>query len=260
MEVSSAQVASRRTGSVALHPEEKVRLLSMMDILEPLSREEVEDLSRRVPDVHVERGKVFYTPREKGEVLFMLKKGRVKLYTMSPDGRELVMALVERGSVFGEMSLTAQQLHGAYAEAVEPAIICAMSRAQIEDLVYRKPQVGLKMMGMLSERLALYQHRIEDIGLKEVPARLASLILQFAASEGVVTREGVKIPTRYTHEQLGAMLGAKRETVTRALTVLQESGVVELRRRRILINDPEELERISRTTSSRARSHAHSPT
>jgi len=242
---------------VALQPEEKVRLLSMMDILEPLSRREVEELSRRVPDVHVERGKVFYTPDDNGEMLFMLKKGRVKLYTMSPGGRELVMALVESGSVFGEMSLTAQRMYGAYAEAVEPAVICAMTRAQLEDLVCRKPQVGLKMLGVLSERLALYQHRAEDIGLKEVPARLASLILQLAGSEGVVTREGIKIPNRYTHEQFGAMLGAKRESVTRAFTTLQEAGVVELRRRKVLISDPEELERISRAAPSRTYSQVH---
>ncbi|CAN5768922.1 Crp/Fnr family transcriptional regulator [soil metagenome] len=224
-------------------PEEKVRLLSMMEVLESLSQEELKELSQRVPDTHVEKGRIFYTPEEKSERLFMLKKGRVRLYTVAPDGRELTLAIVDAGQVFGEMALTAQQLRGAYAEAMEPVVVCAMSRNQLEELVRDKPEVGIKLISILSERLSLYESRMEDIGLKEVPARLASLILRLIDSEGVMTRAGVKIPNRYTHEQLAAMIGSKRETVTRALGQLQDLGAVEIRRRKIHITDLGCLER-----------------
>lgn len=217
----------------------------MMDILEPLSREELAELSRRIPDNHVEKGTLLYTPEDPNERLFMLKKGRVRLYTLAPDGRELTLAVVDAGTVFGEMALTAQRLRGAYAEVMEPALICTMRRDQLEDLVCDKPQVGLRMMSILSERLATYESRMEDIGLKEVPARLASLILRLVDTEGVMTRTGIKIPTRYTHEQLAAMVGSKRETVTRALSQLQETGAVELKRRKIHIKDLKCLERIA---------------
>ena len=226
-----------------LLPQEKVRLLSMMEILESLSQEELKELSRRIPDTQVEKGRIFYTPEEQSEKLFMLKQGRVRLYAVAPDGRELTLALVDAGQVFGEMSLTSQRLHGAYAEAMEPVVVCAMSRNQLEELVRDKPEVGIKLISILSERLLLYESRLEDIGLKEVPARLASLILRLIDSEGVVTRAGVKIPNRYTHEQLAAMIGSKRETVTRALGQLQELDAVELKRRKIHIKDQEVLER-----------------
>ncbi len=236
-------MGAAHTKLAMLPQEEKVRLLSMMDILEPLSKEELAELSRRIPDSHVEKGALLYTPKDPNEKLFMLKKGRVRVYTLAPDGRELTLAVIDAGTVFGEMALTAQRLRGAYAETMEPVVICAMRRDQLEDLVRDKPQVGLRMMSLLSERLATYESRMEDIGLKEVPARLASLILRLVDTEGVMTRAGIKIPTRYTHEQLAAMIGSKRETVTRALSQLQETGAVELKRRRIHIKDLECLER-----------------
>jgi CRP/FNR family cyclic AMP-dependent transcriptional regulator len=226
-----------------LPPKEKLRLLSMVDILEPLSREEIKELSYRIPDTHIEQRRIFYTPYERAEALFMLKRGRVRIYRVAPDGREFTLDVVGPGQVFGEMSLTAQRLENAYAEAMEPTVVCIMKREDLERLVMDKPQVGLKVMSVLSERLSRAEDRMEDIALKEVPARLASFILQLVESEGVVTREGYKIPTRYTHRELASVIGSKRETVTKAFTMLQRAGVVELKRRRIHVKDLEALKR-----------------
>ena len=228
-----------------LPPKEKLRLLSMVDILEPLSREEIKELSLRVPDTHIEKGRIFYTPYERAEALFMLKRGRVRIYRVSPDGKEFTLDVVGPGQVFGEMSLTAQRLENAYAEAMEPMVVCVLKREDLERLVMDKPQVGLKMMGVLSERLSRAEDRMEDMALKEVPARLANFILQLVESEGVVTREGYKIPTRYTHRQLATMIGSKRETVTKAFTLLQQAGAVELKRRHIHVRDIEALKKIA---------------
>jgi CRP/FNR family transcriptional regulator len=234
-----------RKASIVLSLEEKLRLLSMVDILAPLSREEIKELSRRVPDTHFQRDQILYTPQEKREVLFMLKKGRVRIYRVSPDGREFTLMVVGAGTVFGEMSLTAQRLENAYAEAMEPVIVCKMRRLDLERLVMDKPQVGLKLMSVLSERLSLAEDRMEDIALKEVPTRLASFILQLIESEGVVTSEGYKVPTRYTHRQVATMIGSKRETVTKAFTLLQQVGAVELKRRRIHVKDVDTLKRVA---------------
>jgi len=228
-----------------LPQEEKLRLLSMVDILEPLSREEIDELSRLIPDTHYQRGQVLYTPQERSEALFMLKRGRVRIYRVGSDGREFTLTVVGPGTVFGEMSLTAQRLENAYAEAMDPTIVCKMKRHDLERLVMDKPQVGLKVMSVLSERLSLAEERMEDIALKEVPARLASFILQLVESEGVMTAEGPKIPTRYTHRQLATMIGSKRETVTKAFTLLQQAGAVELKRRKIHVKDMEALKRVA---------------
>jgi CRP/FNR family transcriptional regulator len=230
---------------MVLPPEEKLRLLSMVDILEPLSQDEIKELSRRIPDTHYQQGQLLYTPKERSEALFMLKKGRVRIYRVSPDGREFTLTVRGPGTVFGEMSLTAQRLENAYAEAMEPVTVCKMRRLDFERLVMDRPQVGLKVMSVLSERLFLAEDRMEDIALKDVPSRLASFILQLVESQGVMTGEGPKIPTRYTHRQLATMIGSKRETVTKAFTLLQQAGAIELKRRRIHVRDVETLKRVA---------------
>jgi CRP/FNR family transcriptional regulator len=101
------------------------------------------------------------------------------------------------------------------------------------------------VISVLSERLSLAEDRMEDIALNEVPARLANFILQLIESEGVMTTEGPKIPTRYTHRQLATMIGSKRETVTKAFTLLQQAEAVELKRRRIHVKDIEALKRVA---------------
>jgi CRP/FNR family transcriptional regulator len=98
----------------------------------------------------------------------------------------------------------------------------------------------------LTERLRIYEDRLEDVTLKQVPARLASLLLLLAETEGVMTRGGhIRIPTRYTHEMLSTMIGSTRVGVTRAFRRLQDEGAVELRQRRIYLKEVEALKRVA---------------
>ncbi|MDP8974435.1 MAG: Crp/Fnr family transcriptional regulator [Actinomycetota bacterium] len=149
-----------------------------------------------------------YAPVHQGSVIFLLLQGRVHLYRVA-DGREITLNVMGVGEMFGETALTAGRCHGAYAQAAEPSEVVLMSRDTFHCLVRDRPKVGLKATEILSKRLSFCEDRRADIGLKEVPARLAALVLHLCKSEGVVTGEGYKIPTRYTHQQLGEMVGAK---------------------------------------------------
>ena len=225
--------------------EERVRLLSLVDIFEPLSEEDIERLNGQLSDIHLEPGQIFYTPQDLSERLFILWKGRVRIYKTT-DGREFTLATVEEGTVFGEMALTAQRLQEAYAQAIEPSEVSVMQKQDLERLVLEKPEVGLKITHLLSERLRRYETRLEDITLKGITARLASLILLLLESEGVVSgRSYLKVPIHHTHEQLGTMIGTNREAVTRAFSQLQDEGLVELRRRLIYVGDIEALKRVA---------------
>ena len=223
--------------------EKRIRLLSLVDIFEPLSKEEIEQLNDQLSDVHLEPNEIFYAPEDRTERLFMLWKGRVRIYRTT-DRRECTLATVEAGTVFGEMALTAQQMQGAYAQAMEASKLSVMRREDLEYLMMEKPQVGLQITHLLSERLRRYETRLEDMTLKDVTARLASILVLLLEKEGVVIGDhSLKIPTHYTHEHLGTMIGTNREAVTRAFGQLQNEGVVELRRRLIYVPEVEALRR-----------------
>jgi CRP/FNR family cyclic AMP-dependent transcriptional regulator len=220
---------------------EEIRLLSMVDILGPLSDEELEDLAKRVPDTFLEKDDILYTPKEGTERLFILKEGRVQCSEIGGDGDEITLSVIEEGNVFGEMALTGQSLKGLYVRALTPATVVSLRREDLENLIMKTPEVGLRLVRELAERLHDSEARYADVVGKDVPARLATLILTLVDSEGVVSRESYRIPTHYTHEQLGTMIGCKRVAVTRAFRKLEERGAVELKERRIIVKDMDAL-------------------
>ena len=222
---------------------EGTRLLSLVDVFEPLSAEEIEDLNWSGSSIRLRADEVLFGPTDSNETLFVLKSGRVRIYRSSPEGREFTLAVVESGTIFGELALTPQETRGAYARGMEDSEITILHRTDVERLMLEHPQVGLNLIRLLGERLSTYERRLEDLGLKEVPARLASLILLMIGDEGLRTRTGYKIPTRYTHHHLGTMIGANREAVTRAFTQLREAGALETENRLIHVRDMEALER-----------------
>jgi CRP-like cAMP-binding protein len=227
-----------------MNEEERVEQLSRVDIFESLPKEEIRDLLRRNAEINLQAGELFYTPREPDGRLFILKQGRVRIYKMEAS-REFTLEVVDAGTVFGELAFTPHRLRNAYAEATEPSTLLAMEREDVERLIREKPQVGIRMISILSERLRYYETRMEDVTLKEVPARLASLILFLVQSEGVQRPGEIGIPTRYSHEHLGTMIGANREAVTRAFGRLQDEGALQIRRRLIYVEDVEALERVA---------------
>jgi CRP/FNR family cyclic AMP-dependent transcriptional regulator len=222
--------------------EEEVHVLSRAETLDPLSEEDLRGLLERKRDINLDSGETFFPPEDTTEKLFILKRGRVRIFRQS-DGRELTLAEIEPGMMFGEMALTAQRIRGSYAQAIEPSVLISMSRTDLEHIIEENPQVGTRLLHLLSERLAAYESRMEDLTLKDVPARLANLILLLSEGEGVMTRQDIKIPHHYTHERLGTMIGANREAVTRAFATLQDQGAVELRRRLIHVRDMGALRR-----------------
>jgi CRP/FNR family transcriptional regulator, cyclic AMP receptor protein len=218
----------------------QVKLLSLVDVLEPLSEEELEELAGRCPDVRLEKGEEFYRPQEYEGGLFLIKEGRVLVYKLTSLGEQLTLALLGAGT-----ALTARRLQGLHARALEPSVLAVMRREDLKYFLRRKPEMGLRLMDLLAERLRLMDSRMSDVIHKEVPARLASLILQLLSEEGVMGPGGREIPGPYTHEQLGTMIGAKRVAVARAFRRLRQAGAVEVEHYRIRVTDLDVLERIA---------------
>jgi CRP/FNR family transcriptional regulator len=220
---------------------EEIRLLSMVDFLGPLSEEEMEDLAKRTPDTFLEQEDILYAPSEGTERLFILKKGRVQLYEVNGEGDLITLSVIEDGNVLGEMALTAQSLKGLYVRALTPATVVSLRREDLEHLIMNKPEVGLRLVRELAQRLHASEARFADMVGKDVPARLATLILTLVDSEGVVSSESYRIPNHYTHERLASMIGCKRVAVTRAFRKLEGGGAVMLKDRRIVVKDMDAL-------------------
>ena len=214
----------------------------MVDVFEPLTAEQTDLLAQRTQERIFGRGETVYVPGDASEVVFVLLTGRIRLYGMA-GGQELTFDVVRSGTIFGIASLM-ERTQNEYATALEPSRVGVLGLTDFWHLVRQNPEVNARLVKLLGERLRMTRGRMADIALKETPARLASLILDLVQSEGVVTREGhYKIVTHYTHEQLAAMIGTQRGSVTRAFGTLQDSGCVRLIRRLIYVVDLDVLKR-----------------
>lgn len=218
--------------TAAVTVKNKLGYLSDIELFQDLSPREMEELDRITTMSTVKKGKVFYRPEETGEVLFILKKGRVQLYRISPEGKKLVIASLGSGTMFGEMALLGQQMHNTFAEAVEDCLICVMSRKDLERLILNKPQVALRVLDITGRRLRDAEERLENMAFKGIPARLASLLLRLAGE-----REDNEV-VGFTHQDLAESVGTYRETATQVLNDLKSQGLIDIGRKRISILDP----------------------
>lgn len=219
--------------------ERKLKYLSTIDVFRDLSLDELAEMDRRITMSTCEPGKIFYMPEDSGEVLFLLKKGRVQLYRLSPAGKKLVVATLGPGAIFGEMSLVGQGMHNTFAESIDECMLCVMSRADVERLMREKPKVALRFVEAIGERLTHMERRLEEIAFKSIPARLASLLLRLADEQGGEQVSG------YTHQDLGEMLGTYRETVTQTLNEFKSDALIEIGRKKIILRDPARLEELA---------------
>src|SRR5215203_6654842 len=150
------------------------------------------------------------------------------------------------GTVLWARRLELVDTHAVHAQAVEPSVVAFMRREDLDRFILKNPEVGLRMMDLLAERLGSSNERMAEVAHKDVVSRLASQILRLLESEGVVDPEGYKLPAAYTHEELGTMIGAGRVAVSRALKDLREAGAVQTGRTTVHVRDTEILERIAR--------------
>jgi CRP/FNR family transcriptional regulator, cyclic AMP receptor protein len=216
---------------------EKQGYLKDVDIFQDLSPEEVDILGQRAPMRQVAAGTIFYSPLEPTEVLFILKAGRVRLYRLSADGKALTTAILEAGTVFGEMALLGQGLTGSYAEAMSACVLCLMSRADVITLLLGDPRIAFRITEILGRRLIEAEQRWAEFAFHNLPERMAALLLRLAQETRPRFFGSSQIEVRYTHEQLAEMIGTHRETATKILNEFRAAGWVDLRRGKIIILD-----------------------
>ncbi len=233
--MGSKDILDSRT-STALKPSMKLNLLSKLDIFFDLSDDEIMEIEEMITMVTIKKGHLFFRPEEKAEVLFMLKKGKVQVYTISPEGKRRIVENITPGTFFGEMSLTAQSMHELFAEAAEDSLICVLNRNDIEMLILQKPKVAIRLLDAMSQRLKETRFKLEETALHNATVRVCRALFRISQKTSRL---------KMTHQELADSTGLFRETVTNILDRLQTRGVVKLSRKKIVILDREELQQVT---------------
>jgi CRP-like cAMP-binding protein len=216
------------------------------DLFGELAPEQRARVERAFTTVDYPPGQIFYAPEESGDRLYMLRRGRVRIYKLSPEGRALTLLILEPSSIFGEMALAEDWVHDSFAESMTECTVGVIRRDDMRRALNAHPAVALRFMSVMSRRLRALEHKLADIAFKSVPQRLATVLLNLADAHTGRPSPGAPLAVvRYTHQQLAEMIGSYRETVTKAIGEFREAGLIRVDEETIFLTDLARLREIA---------------
>lgn len=183
----------------------------------------------------VAKGQMVYLPHDPADTVFVLKEGRVKISRLSPEGKEITLAILKEGELFGELCLVQDAQREDIAEALEETVLCAIKKEEFENLLKQKPELALSITKLIGFRRREIESRVEELVFRSVSARVANLVLKLMNDYGAKDQRGTKISLKLTHKEIGNLVGASRETTTLALNDLKRMGFIDFDRRNIIV-------------------------
>jgi CRP/FNR family transcriptional regulator, cyclic AMP receptor protein len=208
-----------------------------------LTEQEMHALATRVSAMHFQRGQLLFSEGDSCTGLFLVASGKIRIFKLSPAGREQVLAVEGPGSSFAELPVFDGGNYPASASALEDAEVLFISRKDFQNFCREHPEVGLKVIAVVGARLRRLVGIIEDLSFTTVRQRLIALIMRLAQTGGTPSKEGIRVELTKTHQDLAAELGTVRELVSRNLSRLQAEGLLEVEGRKIIVKDLAGLKR-----------------
>lgn len=201
---------------------------------------EVANFAQMAREKSYPKGSVILFEDDPGDSLFVVRDGRVKVVLVADDGREVILGILGVGEHFGELALIDDQPRSAHVVAMEDSTLLVLRRDDFRRRVEQSPQVAWALLMELSRRLRRADEKIGSLVLLDVPGRIARVILDAADEAG---KDVIEKPL--THQTIAHVIGASRETVSRAMREFVESGWISTEGRRIRIQDRAALEKRS---------------
>ena len=202
-----------------------------------------QELRSQMAEVRLARGQALFNEGDRGDQLYVVLEGKMKLGRTSPDGRENLLAVMGPGEMFGELSLFDPGPRTASAVAITDSTLRALSNAHLQPWLTDHPEVAAQLLAALARRLRRTNEAMADLVFSDVPGRVAKALLDLAKKFGVEAEDGLRVTHDLTQEELAQLVGASRETVNKALADFASRGFLRLEGRGVVILDLERLRR-----------------
>ena len=225
---------------------DKLGLLSEVALFAGLSDADIEAIGHATTMTHCVRGQQILSPDDPPDRIHIVKKGRVRVYRISPDGKQLTLDIHEKGTILGDMSLLGQDpLPEAYAEAIDDGVICTITSDELRRLIEQFPVIGVNIIRHLSRRLQSAERELEAMAYQRVDQRLARRLIDLASRFGAPTERGTLIRANLTQQELAEMVGTTRETLAHTLGDFRRRGLLDTAHHQVLIRDADRLAEVA---------------
>jgi CRP-like cAMP-binding protein len=206
-------------------------------LLQTLTPDQLGRLERRARMRTFPAKAAVYLPADVADSVFLLAEGRMKLCSLTPDGKEAILAFIEAGELFGELALVGESVREEYAQTVVASTVVLLPRDELESLLAESPQLTLGVTKLIGLRRRRIERRLKTLLFRSNRERLIHLLLELAEQYGQATPEGILLGVPLSHQDLASVIGATRETVTVLLGELQWERMVKVSRQRLVLRD-----------------------
>ena len=215
--------------------------IRLFDGISPSEMQEMEKITRME---EVKKRQPLYLPGDPSSNVYLLKKGRVKIANTASSGKEVTFDILDPGEIFGELDVLEDAPRSTSAETLDDALICVIPRKDFDQYLAMHPTVMFKLTKLIGLRLEKIQSRVEDLVFRDVPARLAHLLVELSKTEGVAEKQGIRLKVKLTHQEMANLIGCSRETVSSTLGQFRDEGLLQLDGRTMTILDLKGLSRL----------------
>ena len=222
----------------------KLWYLENLNFFKELNDSGKENLNKITLMQNYPKAQPIYFAHDPSNSIFFLKKGRVKITRTSPEGREMIMTLINPGEVFGEMSIIEDGDRTDYAIALDDCLICAVSKQDFREFLSKNPVLNMKITKLIGFRLRKFTKQIENLVFKDAAQRVVFFLLSLAEEQGKMIGHEIFVKPFLTHRDIGELTACSRQTVNTVLTDLREKGIISFDRKKLIISKKEELEKL----------------
>ena len=214
-----------------------IDLLKTVSLFWDLDLTELGYISEKMVSKKFESGNLIFLEETKGENLFFVVEGSVKVTRLSKDGREVILAMLNEGDFFGEMSLLDGESRSANVIALEDTEVLSLFRDDFLDVLHDYPKIAIQLLKEMTSRLRKSDRQIVSLSLSDAEKRIALCIVRFADEQGIIKNGQVTIPKIPIQQDIANMAGTSRETVSRAMSLLTEEKYIERNGKELKILD-----------------------
>ena len=219
----------------------KLWYLKHIRLFDGISSSDMQEMEKITHMEEVKKRQPFYLPGDPSSSVYLLKKGRVKIANTAPSGKEVTFEILEPGEVFGELEVLEDAPRSTSAEALDDTLICVIPRKDFDQYLAMHPNVTVKLTKLIGLRLRKIQSRVEDLVFRDVPARLAHLLVELGKTDGVTDKQGIRLKAKLTHQEMANLIGCSRETVSATMGHFRDQGLIHVDGRTITIVNEKRL-------------------
>ncbi|MCG3161482.1 MAG: CRP-like cAMP-activated global transcriptional regulator [Acidobacteria bacterium] len=221
---------------------DKITALRQTQLFGELEELDLRALAERAVERRLARDEILFVTGDEARGLFVIVRGALRAFREGVDGREQVIHVEREGATIAELPAFDDKPYPSTVAAEEETVVLFLDKHDVKSLCLTRPQIALAALKLLAGRLRKCAELVETLSLREVDQRLARWLLIEARTRGRRTNDGLEVTLALTNQQIAARIGSVREVVSRALSRLQNNGLIAVDGRRVVIADEEALE------------------